>query len=77
MNNVLVIITDDAVYATYVETICFKKHFTNEGERDEAITTAQSLAFSYAVGFGWVYVNQVNLKGSLTDKDIFEFLRNY
>ena len=77
MNNVLVIITDDAVYATYNTTICYKENFTNEGERAEAIKTAQSSAFSYAVGFGLVYVDRLEMSGSLTDEDIFEFLNKY
>ena len=77
MNNILVITTDDKVYATYVKTICFKKHFSDEGERDKAIIQAQSSAFSYALGFGKVFVNQINLTGSLTDQDIFKFLETY
>jgi len=77
MSNILVITTDDKVYATYVKTICFKEHFTNEGERSEAIIQAQSVAFSYALGFGRVFVNRIDLRGSLTDQDIFEFLETY
>jgi hypothetical protein len=76
-NNVLVITTDDKVYATYVETICFEEHFKDQGERREAIQKAKSIAFDYALGFGYVYVNQIDLQGSLTDQDIFNYLKNY
>ena len=72
--RVLVITTDDKVYATYVETICFKEHFTNQGEREEAIQRAKATAFGYALGFCYVYVNQIDLQGSLTDQDIFRYL---
>ena len=76
-NNVLVITTDDKVYATYVETICFEDCFRDEQERREAIQKAKSIAFDYALGFGHVYVNQIDLQGSLTDQDIFNYLKNY
>tara|TARA_R110000868_G_scaffold9795_1_gene48212 strand:- start:11298 stop:11531 length:234 start_codon:yes stop_codon:yes gene_type:complete len=74
MTRVLVITTDNEVYATYVETICFKEQFTNEQERDEAIQRAKSTAFSYALGFGHVYVNQIYLQGISTDQEIFNYL---
>ena len=76
-NNVLVIITDDKVYATYVKTICFKEHYTNEEQKNDVIKQAQSTAFCYALGFGKVYVNQIVLQGSLTDQDIFNYLETY
>ena len=74
MNNILVIITNDKVYATYVKTICFKESFTNEQEREEVTQRAKVTAFNYALNFCNVYVNQINLEGSLTDQDIFDYL---
>jgi ribonucleotide reductase beta subunit family protein with ferritin-like domain len=76
-NNILVIITDNKVYATYVKTICFKEHYTNEEQKEKAIKQAQSSAFCYALGFVNVYVKQIFLQGSLTDEDIFNYLETY
>ena len=72
--KVLVIITDDKVYSTYVETICFVQKYSNEAEKDEAVLQAKATAFSYACGFGFVYVNKITLSGNLTDQDIFKYL---
>lgn len=75
--KVLVIITDDNVYSTYSETICFKQQYSNEAEKDEAVLHAKATAFGYACGFGFVYVDTITLSGSLTDQDIFNYLSNH
>jgi hypothetical protein len=72
--KVLVIITDDKVYSTYVETICFVQKYSNEAEKDEAVLQARATAFSYACTFGYVYVNTITFYRSLTDQDIFKYL---
>jgi hypothetical protein len=77
MTNILVIITDNKVYATYVKTICFTEQFTDEQEKEEVMQRAKATAFNYALGFGNVYVNQITLQGSLTDQDIFDYLEKY
>ena len=75
--KVLVIITDDKVYSTYVETICFVQKYSNDAEKDEAVLQAKATAFSYACGFGFVYVDTITLSGNLTDQDIFNYLSNH
>jgi ribonucleotide reductase beta subunit family protein with ferritin-like domain len=75
--KVLVIITDDKVYSTYVETICFTQKYSNEAERQEAVLKARASAFSYACTFGSVYVDTITLQGSLTDQDIFKYLKTF
>ena len=72
--KVLVIITDDKVYSTYVETICFVEEYSDEAEQEEAIIRAKSVAFDYACGFGVVYVDTIVLEGKLTNYDIFDYL---
>lgn len=75
--KVLVIITDDKVYSTYVETICFVQNYSNEAEKDEAVLQVKARAFSYACTFGFVYVDIITLSGNLTDQDIFNYLSNH
>ena len=70
-----VIITDNYVYATYVETICFKRKFEDEEQMWNALTDAKATAFSYALGFSSVSLNQVNKPEFKTDDDIFEYLK--
>lgn len=74
--KVLVIITDNIVYATYEETICFVQKYSNESEKDEVVLRAKATAFSYACSFGFVYVDTITLSGNLTDQDIFNYLSN-
>jgi hypothetical protein len=75
--KVLVIITDDKVYSTYVETICFVEEYSDEAEQEEAIVRAKSSAFSYACSFGFVYVDTIVIDGNLTDDDIFDYLTKH
>jgi len=70
-----VIITENYVYATYVETICFKSEFKDEEEMWIKIDNARSVAFSYALGFGSVDLKQINNTNLKTDNDIFEYLK--
>ena len=73
--KVNVIITENYVYATYVETICFKARYFNEYEMFDELDKARSVAFSYALGFGSVILNQINNTDFKTDDDIFEYLK--
>ena len=73
--NVMVIITDNKVYSTYVETICFTAEYSNDLEKEQAIDTAKLTAFNYALSFGSVFVSLVHLAGNLTDNDIFKYLK--
>jgi len=75
--KVLVIITDDKVYSTYVETICFMEEYSDESGREEATIRAKSSAFSYACTFGFVYVDTIVLEGKLTNDDIFDYLNKH
>lgn len=70
-----VIITENYVYATYVETICFKGKFEDEEEMWKEIHDARSAGFAYGLGFGSVMLNQVNKPEFKTDADIFEYLK--
>ncbi len=70
-----VIITDNHVYATYVETICFKGKYLNEVEMWNELEKARSVAFGYALSFYNVNVNQINNKDFKTDEDIFKYLK--
>lgn len=70
-----VIITENTVYATYVETICFKSFFDNEEEMWKEINDARSTAFGYALSFGSVILNEIKNKDFKTDDDIFEYLK--
>lgn len=72
--KVLVIITDDKVYSTYVKTICFREGYSDEAEKEGAVIRAKASAFDYACGFGSVYVDTIILDGNLTDDDIFDYL---
>jgi len=73
--RVNVIITENTVYATYVETICFKGSFTNEEEKWEQINKAKISAFSYAITFGNVMVDMVTIFDLMSDDDIFDYLK--
>ena len=75
--KVLVIITDDKVYSTYVETICFVEEYSDEAEQEEAIVRAKCTAFSYACSFGFVYVDTIVIDGKLTNDDIFDYLNKH
>jgi hypothetical protein len=70
-----VIITENYVYATYVETICFKEKYSNADERWDQIDKARSTAFSYALAFGSVILGQIENYDLKTDDDIFEYLK--
>jgi hypothetical protein len=73
--KVNIIITENYVYATYVETICFKSKFEDEEEMHNVLNNAKATAFSYALGFSSVLLNQVNKPQFKTDDDIFEYLK--
>lgn len=73
--KVNVIITENYVYATYVETICFKSKFEDEEQMWNALNDAKATAFGYALGFSSVILNQVNNPAFKTDDDIFEYLK--
>ena len=75
-----IIISSDCVWATYVQTICFRKNFTIKYKGDdenkwEVINEAQSCAFSYALDFGSVFVQRMEFDNQLTDSDIFDLLK--
>jgi hypothetical protein len=70
-----IIVSNDCVWATYVETICYKQNYKGEDSRWEAIKEAQSSAFSYGLGFGNVYLDKMEFDKQLTDSDIFELLK--
>jgi hypothetical protein len=73
--KVNVIITENTVYATYVETICFKGSFTNEKEKWEQIDKAKISAFSYAISFGNVLLDMITISDLMSDNDIFDYLK--
>ena len=70
-----IIISSDCVWATYVQTICFKQTYKNEDEKYEVIKEAQSCAFYYALDFGSVLVSKKEFENQLTDSDIFDLLK--
>lgn len=70
-----IIVSNDCVWATYVQTICFKQTYKNEDEKHEAIKEAQSSAFSYALGFSSVLLDKFEFDKQLTDSDIFDLLK--
>lgn len=57
--QVKVISTEDTIYATYVETICFEEKYEYATIEDVA-RRARAVAFSYAVSFGTVQLMQVH-----------------
>jgi hypothetical protein len=73
--KVNVIITKNYIYATYVETICFKTKFEDEEQMWNALNDAKATAFSYALGFSSVILNQEYKPEIKTDDDIFEYLK--
>lgn len=73
--RVNVIITENTVYATYGETICYKGSFTKQEEKLEQISYAKISAFSYAVTFGMVMVDMFTDFDLKSDDDIFNYLR--
>ena len=70
-----IIITENCVYATYVETICFKGTYLDEDEMWNEIDKARSTAFGYALGFSSVVLKQIVNYKLKTDTDIFEYLK--
>lgn len=72
-----IIITEKYIYATYIETICFKINYDNQNEDEmyEKIDEARSVAFSCGLGFGSVILNQINNTNLKTDEDIFKYLK--
>ena len=70
-----IIISNDCVWATYVQTICFKQTYKTEDEKWEVVKEAQSYAFSYGLGFGNVYLDRLEFDKQLADSDIFDLLK--
>lgn len=69
-----VIISENSVYATYLQTICFKAKFENEFEMYNQIKDARATAFAYSLGFSSVLVNEINNPEFKNDDDIFNYL---
>jgi hypothetical protein len=70
-----VIITENYVYATYVETICYRTEYKNEDEMWVGIQNARSVAFGYSCDFGNVTARMITNHNLRTDNDIFEYLK--
>jgi len=71
-----VIITESVVYASYGTTICYKKQFENEDEKQICINEAKSYAFSYGLSFGKVFLNCFENFSFKYDEDIFKYLED-
>lgn len=71
-----VIIASGCVYATYVQTICYKEKYSNDEEMYTAIKNAKYTAFDYACSFGSVLANVLTRPDLKTDADIFEYIGN-
>ncbi len=70
-----VIITPKMVYATYVETICFKETLTEDYSQSEsAKDRARAYAFSYGKSFGICMLNEIKMEEDWTDQDVFNYL---
>jgi hypothetical protein len=70
-----VIITPKMVYATYVETICFKETLTEDYNQSEsAKDRARAYAFRYGKNFGSCMLNEVEVEEDWTDQDVFNYL---
>ena len=70
-----IIVSNDCVWATYIQTICFKQTYKNEDEKWEAIKEAQSCAFNYGLSLGSVLLERMEFDKQLTDSDIFDLLK--
>lgn len=73
--QVKVISTEDRVYATYVETICFDEEY-EQATIEDVLNRARAVAFSYAVSFGTVQLMQIHRPEFKTKQDIFDYLKS-
>lgn len=74
--KLFLIVTKTKVYASYVQTICFERPYTNEDSLEAVKKEARAALCSYAFSFGSVLMQSVDLsyKYNGTSEEVFEFL---
>jgi hypothetical protein len=70
-----IIVSNDCVWATYVQTICFKQTYKSLNEKWDAIKEAQYCAFNYGLSLGNLFLQRLEFDKRLTDSDIFDLLK--
>ncbi len=74
MTNLFLIKGKKHVYGTYFKTICYKKSFSTEEEKEEAIQEAKVHLFDYSLTFGAVSLQVIKFPIMENDVEVFEFL---
>lgn len=70
-----IIVSKNKVYTTYIETICYEQEYSNEDLKQIAINGAKIALVNYAIYFGSVLVQVINISEQVTkDEDIFDIL---
>lgn len=75
--NILIINSQNAIYAAYDQTICFKAPYDSYETQEVALINAKATAFGYACTGCKVSCNTVVLDKNTNDDDIFSYLQSH
>jgi hypothetical protein len=76
--RILVIITENKIFASLYDTIFFESNFNNKKEKDIAINEAKSIAFDYCASYsvGEFYCDTVTIEKDMNNQEILQYLNS-